>query len=100
TGLLRSLIKFDRPIHVSVIGHSHCRHAVLGYLFHEIRNTNSAVQKRIFRMKMEVNEGVSRHSTQDTRWSRAHQWQVARVRGEEVRGEEVRGERPRTPNAE
>jgi hypothetical protein len=41
-------------------------------------------------MKMKVNERVSRHSPKDTRWTRAHQWQLANV---------LNAER-RTPNAE
>ncbi len=56
-----ALIEFDCAEHVAVIGHGHGRHAVIGHLFHEIRNPDGAVQEGVFSMKMQVDKGVSRH---------------------------------------
>ena len=61
--VLCCLVKFDRAVEIPVIGNCHRRHLEFGRLFHQLLRPHQAIEEGIFRVKMEVNEGIGRHST-------------------------------------
>src|SRR6516165_546885 len=58
-GLLRGLVKLDHPIHVAMVGNGNRRHPVLDRLFHQVGNSDRAVQERVFSVQVEMNKRVS-----------------------------------------
>ena len=61
--ILRRLVKFNRAVKISVIGNCYRRHLEFGRLFHQLFRPHQAIEEGIFRVEMEVNEGIGRHST-------------------------------------
>src|ERR1700751_3829169 len=59
SGLLRRLIKLDHSIHVAMVGNGNRRHPVFDRFFHQVRDPDRAVQKRVFSVQVEMNERVS-----------------------------------------
>ena len=59
----RLLVKFDRPVQVSVIRDRHGRHSEFLRLFHQLLHPDCSIEEGVFRVEMEVNEGIGRHPT-------------------------------------
>ena len=56
----RFLIKFDRPVKIAVVGNRHRRHLIFTP-FSSAPAPDRPVEKRIFGVEMEVNEGIAGH---------------------------------------
>ena len=57
-GLLKEL---DNPVEISMIGHGQGWHLILRRLLHDLRNSVSPVQGRVFRMNVQMDEVVGGH---------------------------------------
>ena len=72
-GFLRRLVELDSPEHVAMVGHRHRRHPVASGFFHQVLDADRAVEQRILRVQMEVDEGVGGrgvgHQTKTVRFS-------------------------------
>ena len=63
TRLGRFLVKFDRPVQIPVVGDRHRGHLEFCRLFHQLLHPHRPVEEGIFRVEVEVNEGIGRHPT-------------------------------------
>ena len=61
--VLRRLIKFDRAVQVPVVGDRHRRHLEFRRFFHQLLHPHRSIEEGIFRVEVEVNEGIGRHPT-------------------------------------
>ena len=59
----RFLIKFDRPMQIAVVRDGNRGHLKFRRLFHQVLHPHRPIEEGIFRVEMEVNEGIARHST-------------------------------------
>ena len=65
-GTIRDLIAYrpnDCPVQVSVVGNRHRWHLEFRRFFHQLLRPHQSVEEGIFRVEVEVNEGIGRHST-------------------------------------
>jgi hypothetical protein len=60
-GVRSGLIKFDRPVQISVIGDGHGRHFEFRGFFHKLFHPHRSIEEGIFRVEVKVNEGTRRH---------------------------------------
>src|SRR2546430_4089680 len=60
-GVMRFLVKFNRPKQIAVIRDRYGRHFEFSGLFHQLFHPDTSIQQRVFSMQMKVNERVSSH---------------------------------------
>src|SRR2546430_10775587 len=60
-GVMRFLVKFNRPKQIAMIRDRYGRHFEFSGLFHQLFHPDTSIQQRVFSMQMKVNERVSSH---------------------------------------
>jgi hypothetical protein len=58
---LRFLVKFNRPKQIAVISDCNCGHLEFSCFFHQLFHPDGAIQQRVFRVQVQMNERVASH---------------------------------------
>jgi hypothetical protein len=54
-------VKFDRAVDIPVVRDGDRRHPEFLRLFHQLLRPHQAIEEGVFRVEMEVDEGIGRH---------------------------------------
>ena len=60
--LYEVITKINRPEHISMVSHGHCRHIVFFNFFKKVIEPNGPIEKRVLGVKMQVNKTHARCS--------------------------------------